>query len=87
MKQHPLMTDVHIPFVTIEDIVEFRVDHNYVLYNPNLPEQNNRDILVTLTRLYFKRDIPEDQLTKFMDCKKDTEKFIDEFKAWIYNKK
>ena len=87
MKQHPLMLDIHKPFATIEDVLDDFREHNHVLYNPQLSEEKNKLNLIQVTKQVFRRKISEDQMSIFIECKNNIDKFIDEYKDWLYNKK
>lgn len=83
MKEHPLMLDIHKPFATIEDVVDDFRELNYVLYNPQLPEEKNKSNLIKVTKKFFRRDISEEQLSEFIECRNSIDKFIDKYREWL----
>lgn len=85
-KTHPLLINVHKPFITVEDITKTQMQPNPVLYNPNASEETNKKLIRRLTKQYFNKRLSPIAVKKLIECGKDTDLFIANYKGYI-NKK
>lgn len=68
-------------FVCLTDLYHRYTEYNPIIFNPQLPEEENKSIIKRLTKKYFGVDLTETQLSKLVSD--SAESFVRDFKHMV----